>query len=399
MSEVVSTGKSGRKNIKGVRRASSRRRRLEAFQEPFRQHITSLTCCSETLEDLAKTFPALLFALTTDYGTSRLRTKAVRMINEGEPLKRVADVLGLPWWLRKVPAEALVKPFGDLPDSPEFNRQIVNLIPKTDTEARFWLRRVLYAYHACDEQYALWMARHKRFPFRDRAQEPHVLLAAWAWFSTNQGTSGHKLLRKGWTPKISMIRAYDEARAWERRVRLAAVLGKGLRDTWFEGGTVHGYEFVALRTVEDFLNESRVMCNCLDQYGDQVTRENVRVFSMRKEGKHLADVEIGFHEDDPAMPMIEQLRGPKNRRAAPKLWQAAYAWLGSQTFRPIVEGVQGGDEIGKKIISSVWKPYLMSLKDLEQRELVCAYAFGKPQKSAGDERDHSFAELRHNLRP
>ena len=377
MSEVVSTGKNGRKKLKGAKKASSRRRRLELFHEPYRQHIASLTCCSDALEDLVKSFPALLFALTSDYGTSRRRTKTVRLINDGAPLKHIADTLGLPWWLRKIPAEALTKPFGDLPDGPEFNRQIVNLIPKTETEARFWLRRVLYAYHACDEEYALWMARHKRFPFRDRAQDPHVLLGAWAWFSTNQSTGGFKLLRKGWTAKISMIRAYDEARAWERRLRLAAALGNGLRDTWFEGGTVHGYEFVALRTVEDFLEESRVMGNCLDQYGDQVTRENVRVFSMRKSGKHMADVEIGFHEDDPAMPMIEQLRGPKNRRAAPKLWQAAYAWLGSQTFRPIVEGVQGGDEIGKEIISSVWMPYLMSLTDAEQKELVGEFAFGK----------------------
>ncbi len=383
MPDLASQSKRKRSDQKAAK-LRTRNRRLDLFHEPYRQHIASLTCCSQALEDLSSSFPALLFALTTNYGTPRNRAKTVRLVNEGAPLKKVADSLGLPWWLRKIPAEALIEPFTELPDSAEFNRQIINLIPNTDTEARYWLRRVIYAYRACDEDYALWMARHKRFPFRDRAREPHVLLAAWAWFSKNRETSGHKLLRKSWTENISMIRAYDEARAWERRLRLAAALGEGLRDTWFEGGTVHGYEFVALRTVEDFLNESRVMGNCLDQYGDQVTRENIRVFSLRKSGKHLADVEIGYHEDDPAIPMIEQLRGPKNKRAAPKLWQAAYAWLGSQTIRPIVEGVQGGDRIGQEVIASVWRPYLNSLRDPEQREIVGNFAFSKPQDPVMD---------------
>jgi len=125
------------------------------------------------------------------------------------------------------------------------------------------------------------------------------------------------------------------------------------------------------------------MGNCLDQYGDQVTREHARVFSMRVAGKHVADLEIGFHEDDPAMPVIEQLRGPKNKRAGAELWQAAYKWLGSQTFRPMKEGIRGGREIGKKIKMSIWKPYLDSLQIEDHRLHVEEYAFHAPKNPGG----------------
>lgn len=353
---------------------------LDKFAQPYRQYIMSLICCSQQLADLVESFPALLFALTTDYGTAARRAECVQLINDGASLKSAAQALGLPWWLRKIPAGSLRQPFGELPDGAAFNQRIANLMPRTDTEIRYWLRRVLYAYQACDEDYALWMARHKRFPFRDRSDEPHILLAAWAWFSKQPQTRGHKLLRKQWSANLSMTKAFEEARAWENRLKLAERLGNGLRDTWFKGGTVGAFEFVPLVTVDDFLSEARIMGNCLDQYGDQVTREHARVFSIRKEGTHVANLEIGFHEDDQSMPMIEQLRGPKNRRAGPELWQAAYKWLGGQTYRPMKEGVLGGKEIARKIKVGVWKPYFDFLKPNPHLEYVQQYALGGQER-------------------
>ena len=52
------------------------------------------------------------------------------MVKEGRDLKRVARVLGLPLWTRRLPPEAFRAPFGDLPDGEVFNRKIVNLIPR-----------------------------------------------------------------------------------------------------------------------------------------------------------------------------------------------------------------------------------------------------------------------------
>jgi len=375
MPELISipTGKTTPRIGVLTRRSSTK---LDNFIQPYRQYIASLVCCSDQLRDLTNSFPAMLFALTTDYGTREQRTECVRLINEGASLKDAAFALGLPLWLRSIPAGALRQPFGDLPDTVGFNLQIANHIPKTETEIRYWLRRILYAYQACDTEYALWMARQKRFPYRDRASEPHTLMAAWAWFSTQTDLRGQQLLRKPWSPKMSIKKAYDEARAWEHRLRLAERLGNGLLDTWFYGGMIGRYEFVPLVTVDDFLTEARIMGNCLDQYGDQVTYENARVFSMRLAGRHVADVEVGFHDDDPTMPMIEQIKGPKNKRASPEIWQAAYMWLGSQKFRPMKEGVQGGKEIGKKIKAAIWRPYLDQISDPRLRNRVEIYAFG-----------------------
>jgi hypothetical protein len=46
-------------------------------------------------------------------------------------------------------------------------------------------------------------------------------------------------------------------------------------------------------------------------------------------------VEIGLHEAEMTMPSIVQLRAARNRRAPPEVWQATFAWLGSQRLEPL----------------------------------------------------------------
>ena len=98
-------------------------------------------------------------------------------------------------------------------------------------------------------------------------------------------------------------------------------------------GSRHGLHFVALRTAEEFIREAAAMDNCLDQFADRLEQGSSRVFSIRKNGRSVADLEIGAHDEEPSMPAVRQLRGPRNRRARPQLWQAAYAWLGAQDVR------------------------------------------------------------------
>src|SRR5215831_2427966 len=57
-----------------------RQRRLEGFHPSYRRYVASLTCCSGELEDLADTFPALLFALVSGYGTAESRERAFELV-------------------------------------------------------------------------------------------------------------------------------------------------------------------------------------------------------------------------------------------------------------------------------------------------------------------------------
>jgi hypothetical protein len=160
-------------------------------------------------------------------------------------------------------------------------------------------------------------------------------MAAWAWFSEHGDTMGHRLLRRPWCTEMSFKRAREELAAWRQRLRLIECLGRGIESPWLADGMALDFEFVALRTVDDFIAESQALDNCLDQYADQLHAGLTAVFSVRKDGRSVACVEIGLHEEDATMPTIVQLRTARNRRAPPEVWQATYAWLGGQPLEPL----------------------------------------------------------------
>lgn len=336
--------------------------RLLRFRQPYRSYIKSLTSCSQHVEDLCESFPALLFALVTGYGTKEGRELAFDLIAEGAPLKSAAGVLGLPLWTRKLSAQSLTKPFVGLPDSGRFNKEVTNHIPRVAMLIPRWMETVSLAHAACGDDYALWVARHYRGRILQRRQrQAHALVTAFVWYSAMPTTLGHKLIRKPWSQMMSMSNVLDEVGVWLKRIDLAVQIGDGVRDTWLAGGKAMGYEFVPLRTIEDFLNEARVMENCLDRYSDQISFDSARVFSIRKEGEVVADIEIGPHEDDYRMPSIDQLKSKRNGRVDPEIWRAAYAWLGDQTLPPLPADLGTDYETQQVQRKSIWAPFLDSL--------------------------------------
>ena len=309
-----------------------RKRRIEAFHPDYRRFVADLTRCAPAVEDLADTFPALLFALATGYATPQQRETAFELVSAGAPLREAADALGIAWWLRKLPPQAFVSPLPSLSTDPEFGLRIAGLIPRDVRLAPIWLSRVAYAHEACGPRFALWLARQD--DLIATGEEICIFMVAWAWFGTQEGHLGHRLLRKPWRPEMSAKRAREELSIWRQRLRLIESLGLGIETPWLNDGTAGGYDFVALRTVDDFVAESEALDNCLDQYADHLRAGATAVFSIRKNGRSVACVEIGPHETEVTMPTVVQLRAARNRRAPPDVWQAAHAWIGGSDSNP-----------------------------------------------------------------
>ena len=333
---------------------------VERFSEPYRESVRVLCRSSPAVADLALTFPGLLFALASGYGAQGARDRCLTSVRSGGSLRQAAEILELPLWLRRLPAEAFGAPLSHLPDGDDFNRRILNHVPTEAWKAAGWLGRVQMARELVDEDFALWMAwRSKAMPrLRDACRL--VPLCAWAWFSKHPETFGASLLRQPFEPSAGLRKAVDEADNWKRRLELAVSLGEGIRDTWYGPGSARGYDFVPLARLEDFLEEGVRMDNCLDQFAPQVQQRNTRVFSVRKQGRSVADLEIGPHAEDPTMPTIEQLRGPANRRAAVGVWQAVYAWLGSQPVRPLPAS-RPHTGASRAVARRAWQPFMESL--------------------------------------
>jgi hypothetical protein len=338
-----------------------RRRRLSAFSRTWRRPIAALTARAARIEDLADSFPGLLFALVTRYGDNLQRRKAVACIESGLPLKSAADALGLPMWLRRLPAEAFATPLPAMPTDAEFALAVTSRIPLRAEEVTAWFDRVVYALRVVGRDFAIWVAKAPRILPLSTSDEDFRWITAWAWYSMQPATQGYQLLRRPWSPALSWKKSRDEVVIWRKRIDLAATLGRGIRDPWFADGHALGFRIVALRTVGDFVAESAAMENCLDQYAARLTYGRIRVFSVRRNETSVASLELSLRSDDATSPAITQLRGPRNRRVPTQIWQAVHAWLGGQPFKAL-SGQPSDPASARETLRSLWLPYLETLE-------------------------------------
>lgn len=344
---------------------SRRSQLLQSFHSSCRRKVDEIAGRAACFEELAETFPGLLFALATNYATVEARRAAVAHLVAGSRLREAANALGLPWWMRKLPPQAFSKRLQTIPDDPRFSARIVNLLPALPTISAKWLERVVQAYRICGPEFALWVARHDRFhaPLITDPALPYV--AAWAWFARHPDTLGGRLLRRPWTPTMSPRRAFDEVTAWRKRIRLALTLSALDRVPWLAESSALGYEFVELRSIEDFIAESERMDNCLDSFSEKLESGASYVFSIRRNGVPLADIEIGTHPVEPSLPTIVQLRGPRNKRAHPEVWRAAYTWLGGQELHPVPPQT-ASSAARRRAWRALWKPYFSVLEPADR---------------------------------
>ncbi|MGE0700934.1 MAG: hypothetical protein AB7O57_17690 [Hyphomicrobiaceae bacterium] len=361
--------------------AERRMRRLNAFPQPYRKYIAGLTSCAPAVEDLADSFPALLFALATGYSNVRRRQAAFEAIVSGHPLKSAATCLALPLWLRRLPPQAFVQPLPSLPQDDEFAAAALNRVPDSPRDAAVWFERMVVGHRLAGRDFALWCMREPRLLPPHTSDEDMQWLLAWAWTSLAPSFAGHALLRGAWSPAIGWKRARDEVAIWRKRIDLVGALAGPMRDSWLGNASISGYDIVALRTVEDFVNESIAMENCLDQYAAHLAYGRVRIFSVRKDGRPVADVEVTLKPDDINAPCISQIRGPRNRRAPPAVWQAVHAWLAGQAFRPLDTSPTPAVAT-REAFRRFWEPYVEAAEGAGLPPHVLARVLGRDARRA-----------------
>ncbi len=304
----------------------------QTFPAPYGAQIAEFAEGDRNIGDLATSFPALLFALATDYATPERRYAALDAILAGKKLKAAAQMLALPYWLRRLPPAALTGPLPVLPDDPEFALTVVPALPRQPEAMLPWLDFISLADRMAGRDVALWFARHPRLTPPAAANTEALWTLAWIFYAKHPDTLAGRIQRRAWTPRTGPRSARDETANWRKRIEGLLALGTGFPDTWFADGSAMGYEFVALKSPEDLFAECASMRNCLDLYALRLGHMRSRLFSVRANGKPIATLELGLRNDEVGVPFIVQLRGIGNRRAAPSVWQAVHAWMGSQSF-------------------------------------------------------------------
>lgn len=369
-----------------------RMRRLSAFPLPYRKYIAGLTSCAPAVEDLADSFPGLLFAMATGYSDVRRRQAAFEAIVTGRPLKLAAGCLELPLWLRRLPAQAFAQPLPELPFDEEFTAAAVNRVPDVPRDAAIWFERVLVSHRLAGRDFALWCLREPRLLPPHTTDEDMQWLLAWAWASLSPGFAGHRLLRADWSPAIGWKRARDEVAIWRKRIDLVGALAGEPRDCWLDDASLAGFNIVGLRSVEDFISESVAMENCLDQYAAHLAYGRVRIFSVRRDGRPIADVEVTLKQDDGVSPCISQIRGPRNRRAAPAVWQAVHMWLAGHAVRPL-DTAPTSAQATREAFRQFWSPYVEAAESAGLPPHVLSRVLGRDARRAKPRDAAALAEV------
>ncbi|MGE0769740.1 MAG: PcfJ domain-containing protein [Hyphomicrobiaceae bacterium] len=370
-----------------------RMRRLNSFPQPYRKYIAGLTSCAPAVEDLADSYPALLFALATGYSNVRRRQAAFEAVVSGQSLKFAGSILELPLWLRRLPAQAFAQPLPLLPSDQDFTIAAANSVPSHPRDAAIWFDRLIVSHRLAGRDFALWSLREPRMLPPHTGDEDMQWLLAWAWASLNPAFEGHRLLRGVWTPAIGWKRARDEVAIWRKRIDLVGALAGDTRDPWFENANVSGLDIVALRTVEDFVCESVAMENCLDQYAAHLAYGRVRIFSVRRDGRPIADVEVSLKPDDVRTPCISQVRGPRNRRAPPAVWQAVHAWLAAQSSE-VIDVSSTSAQATREAFRRFWDPYVEAAEGAGLPTHVLARVLGRDARRAKATTLMPMAEMR-----
>ncbi|MEO1207217.1 MAG: hypothetical protein AAFV45_12895 [Pseudomonadota bacterium] len=344
--------------------------RAAGFDPEMRCDVADLAAQHPHLADLTLSFPGLLFALASSHGTAAERNQAIALVKAGAPLRVISERLGLPYWLRRVPASAFSFHLAKLPTSPAHSRRLIAVIPQSPANLRNWLWAVHYATSAGNDDFGVWIAEQAaKHPSRFRGAPGRMALrhlTAWAWHADHPDTPGHALLLRPWSPEMGFRRAMEEMCRWRARVDLARTLThRSTQNRWIKDGEALGYTFTELVSIQDFISEAAAMDNCLDQFSNQLVTRESQIFSISSGDRPLANVEVGRHDGETTMPTILQLRGPRNRRASGRIWQATYAWLGSQRLKPRRMTLKRPDprRAIQSFNQSFWTPYVTELRD------------------------------------
>jgi hypothetical protein len=285
------------------------------------------------------------------------------MAVRGASLAELAFCARLPLWTRALPPEAFSGPVPRLPGSAAFFCRIANHMPASKDVGR-WLQAVAFAAHWGDEDIAVWMAREflraPKLPRRRRQSSRTKLLTLWAWFSRQPGTRAHGLIDHAWNPAMGAKAALGAAATWWNAVELFVQLGDApLSNLWLAPGSVDGYDFVALASAADVVEEARAMENCLRLFGSDLAENYVRFWSIRQGRQRIATLRVDSDACAP-MPRLVELQALRNQPAPPEVWLAAHRWLLLQDQMTQALPAPRTVTLDRSVWRSLWKPYWLA---------------------------------------
>jgi PcfJ-like protein len=334
------------------------RKQLRRFAYRYRNTIQRITRQHGALADLAFSFPALLFALACPHKQLD-RAVVVQAVIWGVPLKKLAKLAQIPFWMAKLPPEAFDQPLRPVPNDLVFNVRIGNALPKTPKQARRWLRSLYVLNDWGTGEFVLW-ALPRVLNHSPGSWELNCLrlIALHAWYSRHGTGLGATCILQPWHSTLSLENARVRAFSWldmvKAEVRKTVAL---LDDVWFEPAVINGFAFEPLRDSQQIITEGRKMKNCIADYVQSVYSNNARLWKVTRDGKTVAIAEISTGNGLQLF-AVTQLRGPANNSVAAEVALAVRRWQNTQSEQRLAP--QKADDTAvfrQDKWREMWRPY------------------------------------------
>jgi hypothetical protein len=328
---------------------------LKSYHRDRAAAVRALAGAHPALADLALSFPALLFALARPRDAAAA-ARARAAVCAGRSLREAAAEIGLPMWLRALPAQAFVEPLGPLPDGPLFARRVANHLPPAPLAAD-WLVIVAHAARWGDEAVAVWAAQEFLRAPKSFDAAGLSLVCLWSFFSARPDTEAGRLSRKRWSPRMTFARALDEARDWTQNLELVLWLDERRIDGWLAPGNVGDYAFAPLASAADVIEEGERMRHCVRTYGETLLENSCRLWRVSRAGQTVATVEIGALG---RFLTVTQAKARENRLVAPEVERAIHEWLRAQPLTEAPPRDSGRHELRRAVWLKLWRPYWLA---------------------------------------
>ncbi|MBL8550169.1 MAG: PcfJ domain-containing protein [Hyphomonadaceae bacterium] len=310
-------------------------RRIARFREPLQTRVRALARRHPRIGDLAVSFPALLGTLALPRRGVEAESVLARVV-AGAPLKSLAQMAGVPLWLRTLKPEAIPLALPALPDSAWFAHRIANHVPRAKLVPD-WLDAVGRAYAYADEAVALWVAREAAKkplvklprPRRNGARDELRLVSLWAWLSLHGEMPD--LMEGRFSLEMEMNAALIAAREWRENVvvHLDFSVAHAAQAPWLPAGPVGRYEFLPVSTAQELIDEAREMKHCVRTFSGAAATGSAQVFAVCEDGEHIATLMVGRRYPSPFLD-VHDLRGPLNAEAPRELWRTVTNLLRTQ---------------------------------------------------------------------
>jgi len=153
--------------------------------------------------------------------------------------------------------------------------------------------------------------------------------------------------------------ALGAARNWIERLRLELSLGgQPVLDLWLCPGSFEGYDFVPLDSAERLAEEAAAMENCVRTYARGIVSNRCRLWSIRKEGRRIADIEVRRDRGCPLV-YLNEVSAARNEPAPNDIWWLATRWLHQHDLLSILPEPRKPGSVRPNAATwrRLWRPY------------------------------------------